>query len=82
MALRVHRRPAVIATVLCALYLFCWLQFPIGNVAFAVFLPLLPFFAIGYGGYEALTYTYLVSVLLVLWLFLYTMLGPSQKGKG
>ena len=82
MALRVHRRPAVIATALCAFYLFCWLQFPIGNFAFAVFLPLVPFFAIGYGGYEAFAYSYLVSVLLILWFFLYTMLVPSKKGKG
>ncbi len=82
MALRVHRRPAAIATVLCALYVFCWLQFPSGIIAVGVFLPLNGFFAIGYGGYEALAYSYLVAVLLIIWFFLYSILSPAQKGKG
>ena len=82
MALRVHRRPAVIATVLCALYVFCWLQFPSGIMAEGLFLPLVPFFAIGYGGCEVLAYSYLVAIFLIIWFFLYSMLSPSQKGNG
>jgi|694.fasta_scaffold08967_6 hypothetical protein len=82
MALRVHRRPAAIATVLCALYVFCWLQFPSGIIAVGLFLPLNGFFAIGYGGYEILAYIYLVAVLLIIWIFLYSILSPAQKGKG
>lgn len=82
MVLRVHRRPAATATVLCALYVFCWLQFPSSIIAVGVFLPLNGFFAIGYGGYELLAYSYLVAVLLIIWFFLYYILSPSQKGNG
>ncbi len=81
MALRVHRRPAVTATVLCALYVLSWLQFTSGIVAVGLFLPLDVFFAIGYGGYEVLAYIYLIVVVLTIWFFLYTMLSPSKKGK-
>lgn len=82
MALRVRRRPAVIATVLCALYVFCWLQFPSGFIAVGVFLPLNGFFAIGYGGYEVIAHIYLVFVLLIFWFFLYMLFSPFGRTKG
>jgi len=80
MSLRVHWRPAVTATVLCALYVLSWLQFTSGIVAVGLFLPLNGSFAIGYGGYELLAYVYLVAVLLIIWLFLYAMLCAVRKG--